>query len=76
MTGRDQLVAYLATLGTLCLVFCAALIAAGNAVTVNEAFGLGTITGGLIGVLRIPSGRNVTVDNPPEMPVQTEEARS
>ena len=32
---------------------------------------MGTITGGLIGVLRIPSQRNVTVDNPPSDPVPT-----
>ena len=58
MTAREQLIAYLATLATLALVFCAALFAAGHDVTVNEAFGLGTITGGLIGVLRIPSARS------------------
>jgi hypothetical protein len=73
MSTRDQLIAYLATLAALCFVFGAALFSAGHEVTVNEAFGLGTITGGLIGVLRIPSSRTVTVDNPPEMPVQTEE---
>jgi hypothetical protein len=57
VTAREQLIAYLATLGTLAFVFGAALFAAGHEVTVNEAFGLGTITGGLIGVLRIPSAR-------------------
>ena len=55
MTAREQLIAYLATLGTLAFIFGAALFAAGHSVTVNEAFGMGTITGGLIGVLRIPS---------------------
>lgn len=61
MTERDQLIAYLATLGALVVVFVAALIAAGRGVTVGEAFGLGTITGGLIGILRMPSrpGQNV-----------------
>ena len=59
----------LATLAALVIVFVAALIAAGRGVTVGEAFGLGTITGGLIGVLRIPSQRSVTVDNPPDRPV-------
>jgi len=57
MTHKEQLLAYLATLGALCFIFGAALIAAGHDVTVNEAFGMGTITGGLIGVLRLPSGR-------------------
>ena len=62
MTGREQLVAYLSTLGALVIVFIAALIAAGRGVTVGEAFGLGTITGGLIGILRIPTigGRPAT----------------
>jgi hypothetical protein len=58
MTAREQLIAYIATLATLAFVFGAALFAAGHEVTVNEAFGLGTITGGLIGVLRIPSARS------------------
>jgi len=34
-------------------------------------FGLGTITGGLIGILRTPSHKTVTVDNPPSQPVPT-----
>jgi hypothetical protein len=72
MKDAHQLIAYLATLATLAFVFGAALFAAGHEVTVNEAFGLGTITGGLIGVLRIPSSRNVTVDNPPSQPVPVE----
>ncbi|GAM01728.1 hypothetical protein [Sphingomonas parapaucimobilis] len=57
MTPREQLVAYLATLGALVVVFISALIAAGRGVSVGEAFGLGTITGGLIGILRIPTNR-------------------
>lgn len=72
---HDQLVAYLATLLALVVVFIAALIASGNGVTVNEAFGLGTITGGLIGVLRIPSQRSVTVDNSPSDPVPVEDPK-
>lgn len=78
MTAREQLIAYLATLFTLAAVFIAALVAVGHGVdgpTVGQAFGLGTITGGLIGVLRLPSSRNVTIDNPPQNPVQTEEAK-
>lgn len=75
VTTHQQLIAYLATLGALCFIVAAALIAAGNGVTVTEAFGLGAVTGGLIGVLRIPSNRSVTVDNPSSSPVQTEEAK-
>jgi hypothetical protein len=75
VTAREQLIAYLATLGALVVVFIAALIAAGRGVSVGEAFGLGTITGGLIGILRIPASRNVTIDQPPGQPVPTEETR-
>ncbi len=60
MTSREQLIAYLATLAALVIVFIAALVAGGfNLAVVGkiEAFGLGTITGGLIGVLRIPALR-------------------
>jgi hypothetical protein len=60
MTPREQLIAYLATLGALIVVLLSALIVASFAPAVMgkiEAFGLGTITGGLIGVLRIPAGR-------------------
>lgn len=60
MTAREQLVAYIATLAALVIVFIAALLAARSGVdaaTIGQAFGLGTITGGLIGVLRIPSAR-------------------
>lgn len=57
MTAREQLVAYLATLAALVVVFESALFAAGHAVTITEAFGMGTITGGLIGLLRIPSAQ-------------------
>lgn len=78
MTQHEQLIAYLATLAALLLVFIAALFAAAMAPEIVgkiEAFGLGTITGGLIGVLRIPAQRQVTIDNPPNNPVQTEEAK-
>jgi len=70
----QQLAAYLATLATLLLVFVAALAAATLAPAVIgkiEAFGLGTITGGLIGVLRLPQQRTVTVDNQDDDPVPT-----
>lgn len=60
MTPRYSFLAYLATLAALVLVFIAALIAGainGAVIGKIEAFGLGTITGGLIGVLRLPSLR-------------------
>lgn len=61
MTAREQLVAYLATLLTLVIVFVAALVAGAMSKDVMgklEVFGLGTVLGGLIGVLRIPSLRS------------------
>ena len=61
MTAREQLFAYVATLATLGLVFISALVAgiiSGAVIAKIEAFGLGTSTGGRIGVLRIPSARN------------------
>jgi hypothetical protein len=72
MTAREQLVAYLATLGALVAVFAIAVITAARVPELlgkAEVFGLGTITGGLIGVLRIPSSRSVTIDNPASDPV-------
>jgi hypothetical protein len=73
--SNHQLYAYLATLGALVIVFLAAILAAafGNLTSI-EALGVGTVTGGLIGALRMPSQHSVTVDNPPSNPVQTEEA--
>lgn len=64
MSERQQLVAYLATLATLIIVFVAALVAAcirPDLVGRLEAFGLGTITGGLIGVLRLPTSARTAV---------------
>lgn len=60
MSERYQLIAYIATLATLALVFIAALATAAISPAVLgkvELFGLGTVTGGLIGVLRIPSAK-------------------
>lgn len=74
MNRSDQLIAYIATLGALVIVFCASLFAAGHGVTVGEAFGLGTITGGLIGVLSRPSQRSVEIDQLANKPVPVEEA--
>lgn len=72
--AREQLIAYLATLGALMVVFISALIAGAISPALIgkiEAFGLGTITGGLIGVLRLPQQRTMTIDNPPSDPVPT-----
>lgn len=78
MTQREQLIAYLATLLALIVVLLSALIVAAIAPDVMgkiEAFGVGTITGGLIGVLRIPQARQVTIDNAPSNPVPVEEPK-
>lgn len=61
MTAREQLIAYLATLVALVFIFTVAIIAgvvSDHVMGKIEAFGLGTITGGLIGILRIPSARS------------------
>lgn len=74
MTPREQLIAYLATLVALLTVFLGALVTAAyhpELLGKLEVFGLGTITGGLIGILRIPASRSVTIDNPPSQPVPT-----
>lgn len=63
MTPKQALIAYLATLVALVLVFGGALIAGALAPALIgkiEAFGLGTVTGGLIGVLRLPSLRQLS----------------
>ncbi len=76
MTTREQLVAYLATLAALVVVLLGAMIIAALSQSIigkMEAFGLGTVTGGLIGVLRIPTSRNVTVDQPADSPIPVED---
>lgn len=76
--AREQLIAYLATLCALLIVFIAALIAGAVSPALIgkiEAFGLGTITGGLIGVLRLPQQRTMTIDNPVEDPVPTKDTK-
>ena len=79
MSPREQLIAYLATLGALCMVLLGAMLIAAFSGDVligkMEAFGLGTVTGGLIGLMRLPSSRTVTIDNPPSDPVNTTEAQ-
>ena len=70
---RDQLIAYLATLAALVIIYIASMIAAAaGRLSSMEALGVGTVTGGLIGLLRMPTARNVTVDNPPTKPVPTD----
>ena len=74
---NDQLIAYCATLFTLAFVFLIAILAGSfsNSVSSHLAdFGLGTITGGLLGVLRLPQQRSMTIDNPPSDPVPTTDA--
>jgi len=68
MSDRHDIIAYLATLATLFAIFALSLIVAAchpSIVGKIEAFGLGTITGGLIGILRIPSARP-TMPPPPD----------
>jgi hypothetical protein len=72
---HEQLVAYIATLIALVVVFLSAIVAgtiSPGVIGKIEAFGLGTITGGLIGVLRIPQARTVTVDNTARDPIPVE----
>lgn len=79
MSPREQLIAYLATLAVLALVLLGSeLIAAFSGdilIGKMEAFGLGTVTGGLIGLMRLPTSRTVTIDNPASDPVPTTEAK-
>lgn len=61
VNSRDVLVAYLATLIALVAVVLGALAISAFVPGVLgkiEVFGLGTVTGGLIGVLRMPALRN------------------
>jgi hypothetical protein len=67
MSPREQLIAYLCTLGALVVIVLGAMLiawAAGDIVVGKlEAFGLGTVTGGLIGLMRLPSARASNVEN-------------
>lgn len=67
MNSREQLIAYLATLGVLALIVLGAMLIAAFTGEViigkMEAFGLGTVTGGLIGLMRLPSTRSPAVDS-------------
>lgn len=79
MTAREQLIAYLATLGTLALVFIAALVAGSlvpELLGKAEVFGLGTITGGLIGILRIPTSRPTEPAGTVSDPINTKDVEA
>lgn len=63
MSAHEQLIAYLATLAGLIFVFLGALLIVAFVPSLAgkiTEFGLGAITGGLIGILRIPSVRSPT----------------
>jgi hypothetical protein len=76
MTQREQLVAYLATLGALVVVLLGSMTIASLTGEViigkMEAFGIGTVTGGLIGLMRLPSARPAGTQTDP---VVTEDAK-
>lgn len=75
MKNYEQLISFLATLLALLIVYVGTIFMAAkypSIISKVDAFGLGTITGGLIGILRIPTTRSVTVDNAPSHPVPTE----
>lgn len=77
-TKHEQIIAFLATLVALLIVYLGTLVFAAmypSIVGKLEVFGLGTITGGLIGILRIPSQRGIHVDNTQSDPVPTEEVK-
>ncbi|RYG88414.1 MAG: hypothetical protein EON59_04510 [Alphaproteobacteria bacterium] len=67
MNSREQLIAYLSTLGALVVVLLGSMLIAaltGDIIIGKmEAFGLGTVTGGLIGLMRLPSARSPVVEN-------------
>lgn len=78
MTQRAQLTAYLATLAALVIVYIASIMAAAINPAVMERvgdLGLAVITGGLIGVLRMPSQRSPEPAGTPSDPVSVEEVR-
>lgn len=82
MNDHNQLVAYLATLAALVVALLGTMIVSALVPGVLghiADFGIGTVTGGLIGVLRIPQRtasstdvpQPVTVANPASDPVPT-----
>ena len=71
MSERAQLIAYLATLSAIVLLVAIAALLAFNG-KYSEAIGVSAAVTGLIGVIKLPSQRSVTVDNTPSQPVPTE----
>ena len=69
---RFELIAYLSTLGAIVVLVAIAAVLAGFG-KYSEAIGVSAAVTGLIGVIKIPTRRNVTVDNGPERPVPTEQ---
>jgi hypothetical protein len=64
MTAREQLFAYMATLVALIIALVGSMLIAAFVPGILghvADFGIGTVTGGLIGVLRIPSNNNRTM---------------
>jgi len=61
MSSREQTVVYLSTLTAIVMIVLGSMLIAtwngGVLISKLEAFGLATVLGGLIGVLRIPSSR-------------------
>jgi hypothetical protein len=74
---REQLVAYLATLCALVVVTIGGMVIGAFSPGVlgkAEVFGLGTITGGLIGVLKMPTQRAEPAGTRAD-PIATEEVK-
>jgi hypothetical protein len=74
MEDSATLKAFYATLAAICYLATVAAILAFNA-KYAEALGFGGLTTGLIGVIKLPSSRVVTVDNPPSNPVPVEPSK-
>jgi hypothetical protein len=73
MKWNDQLVTYLATLGAIVILgLAAALMAQRDAV---GSAALSAVVVGLIGAMRAPSQRSVSIDNPPSQPVPTTDTK-
>lgn len=71
MNDRIQLIAYLATLSAIVLLVGIAAVLAFNG-KYSEAIGVSAAVTGLIGVIKLPATRTVTVDNTPSQLVPTE----
>lgn len=71
MADRSSLHAFYATLAAICYLATVAGVLAYFG-RYAEALGFGGLTTGLIGVIRMPSNRSVTVENDPTDPVPVE----